>query len=81
MVPDAFDAFAAAESEESKNVRNRVTRLARHDLRVFRGLKSDEFRAHLKDGRKAKGMLFPGDRLWDETPPPMSKSGLDRKSR
>ena len=81
MVPDGFDAFAAADTGESKKVRNRVTKLRRHDLRVFRGLKQDEFRAHLEDGRKAMGMMFPGDLFWDENPPPMSNSALDRRNR
>ncbi|MYF30056.1 MAG: hypothetical protein F4029_08420 [Gammaproteobacteria bacterium] len=80
MVPEGFDAFAAAGSEESKNVRNRVTRLGRHRLRVWRGRKADEFRAHLEDGRKAKGMVFPGELFWDEDAPPLSKSVLDRRN-
>ena len=82
MVPDGFDAFAAVGSEESsKNVRNRVTKLAKHRVRFWRGRKADEFRAHLEDGRKAKGMMFPGDLFWDDNPPPLSKSVLDRRSR
>ncbi len=81
MVPEGFDAFAAAGSEDSKNVRNRVTKLARHRIRFWRGRRVDEFRAHLEDGRRAKGMMFPGDLFWDESAPPLSKSVLDRRSR
>ena len=81
IVPDGYAAFAGTRPEDAKTVRNRVTKLGKHRRHAWRGGMSDEFVAHLEDGRRPKGMVFPGELFWDESPPPMSKSVLDRRSR
>ena len=38
-------------------------------------------RAVLADGSRVKGMVFPGDLVWDDDPPPRANAGLVGKGR
>lgn len=74
--PDCFEALAAAESMPPKSIRNRVLKLGRHRTRRSAGGRADAFPAELADGRRVSGMLFDGELLWDDDPPPASQSVL-----
>ncbi len=74
--PDCFEALAAAESMPPKSIRNRVLKLGRHSTRRSESGRADAFKADLADGRRASGMLFPGELFWDKDAPPASKSRL-----
>ena len=39
------------------------------------------FRAVLADGSRVKGMVFPGELVWDDDPPPQANAGLVGKGR
>ena len=39
------------------------------------------FRAVLADGSRVKGMVFPGELIWDDDPPPRASAGLVGKGR
>ncbi|MCY3621499.1 MAG: hypothetical protein OXH68_07285 [Gammaproteobacteria bacterium] len=72
VVPDGYEAYRAPDSAAAKTVRNRVARLGRQRRRKWQGRTVDEFRAELADGRRVSGMVFPGDLVWDDRPPPAS---------
>ena len=74
--PDCFEALAAAESMPPKSIRNRVLKLGRHSTRRSSAGRADAFPAHLADGRRVSGMVFPGELFWDQDAPPASKSVL-----
>ena len=74
--PDCFEALAAAESMPPKSIRNRVVKLGRHGNRRSGAGRADSFPAHLADGRRVSGMVFPGELFWDEDAPPASTSAL-----
>jgi len=76
VVPDGFEALAAAESTTPKSIRNRVLRLGRHRSRRSAGGRADAFAAELTGGRRVSGMVFPGKLFWDEDAPPASTSVL-----
>ena len=81
VVPDGFEAFAAAEGVEAKTVRNRVARLGRHRERGSRSGAANTFRAELADGRRVEGMVFPGELIWDGDPPAEADGALGRGRR
>ena len=74
--PDCFEALAAIESVPPKSIRNRVLKLGRHSTRRSESGRADAFKVDLGDGRRASGMLFPGELFWDKQAPPASKSRL-----
>ena len=74
--PDCFEGLAAAASMPPKSIRNRVVKLGRHSTRRSKGGRADAFPAHLADGRRVSGMVFPGELFWDEDAPPASMSVL-----
>ena len=39
------------------------------------------FRAVLADGSRVGGMVFPGELIWDDDPPPRANAELVRKRR
>lgn len=67
--PDCFAEWAAREGVAAKTARNRVARLGRHRTHARSGRKADRFRALLGDGRRVRGMLFPGELLWGDDAP------------
>ena len=69
VVPDCFEEHAALEGVAPKTVKNRVTKLARHRSRASGHGRADLFPAVLRDGRKVRGMLFPGALLWGDDDP------------
>ena len=73
VVPDGFEAFAAREGVAAKTVRHRVVRLGRHRERGTRSGAANTFRAELADGRRVRGMVFPGELVWDaDSAPPVA---------
>ena len=78
---NAFDAFAQVENMDAKTVKNQVARLGRHRERKTPSGKANTFRAELPDGRRVDGMVFPGDLIWDEDPPPLADGALGRRRR
>ncbi|MDE0420715.1 MAG: hypothetical protein OXK76_07490 [Gammaproteobacteria bacterium] len=40
----------------------------------------DEFRAELADGRRVSGMVFPGDLVRDDRPPPASEAVVEGRN-
>ena len=81
VVPDGFEEFAALEQVEAKTVRNRVARLGRHRERSSGSGAANTFRAELADGRRVDGMVFPGELLWDDRPPPEAAGKRGRRRR
>ena len=81
VVPDGFEAFAAIEEVEPGTVKNRVARLGRHRERSSGSGAANTFRAELADGRRVEGMVFPGDLVWDDDPPPAADGALGRRRR
>ena len=69
VVPDCFEGHAALEGVAPKTVKNRVTKLGRHRSRASGHGRADLFPAVLGDGRKVRGMLFPGALLWGDDEP------------
>ncbi|MCY3810317.1 MAG: NYN domain-containing protein [Gammaproteobacteria bacterium] len=67
--PDCFAEWAAREGVAGKTARNRVARLGRHRVHTRSGRRADRFRALLGDGRRVRGMLFPGELLWGDDAP------------
>ena len=65
VVPDCFEAYAAAAGIRAKTAMNRVNRLRLHRQRRQMDGGANLFRAVLADGRTVKGMLFPGEFFWD----------------
>ena len=70
VVPDGYEAYEAPDAASAKQVRNRVARLGRQRRRTRQGRRVDEFRAELADGRWVTGMVFPGELMWEDRPPP-----------
>ena len=81
VTPACFEAFAAGRELAPATVRNRVVRLGRHRSRASRSGAANLFRAVLADGSRVGGMVFPGELIWDEDPPPRANAELVRKGR
>ena len=79
--PTCFEAFAAGRDLAPGTVRNRVVRLGRHRTRASRSGAANLFRAVLADGSRVEGMVFPGELIWDDDPPPRASAGLVGKGR
>ena len=79
--PACFEAFAVGRDLASATVRNRVVRLGRHRQRASPSGSANVFRAVLADGSRVKGMVFPGELVWDDDPPPRANAGLVGKGR
>ncbi len=62
-------------------VRNRVVRLGRHRQRASPSGSANVFHAVLADGSRVKGMVFPGELVWDDDPPPRANASLVGKGR
>ena len=80
VVPDGFEAFTPPDASSPKTVRNRVSKLGRQRRREWQGRKVDEFRAELADGRRVSGMVFPGELIWDDRPPPASELAVEGRN-
>ena len=76
-----FEAFAAGRDLAPATVRNRVVRLGRHRQRASPSGSANLFRAVLADGSRVKGMVFPGELIWDDDPPPRANVSLVGKGR
>jgi len=81
VAPACFEAFAAGRNLAPATVRNRVVRLGRHRSRTSRSGAANRFRAVLADGSRVEGMVFPGELIWDDDPPPRGNAELVRKGR
>ena len=81
VAPACFEAFAAGRDLAPATVRHRVVRLRRHRSRASRSGAANLFRAVLADGSRVEGMMFPGELIWDDDPPPRANAGLVGKSR
>ena len=79
--PACFEAFTAGRDLGPATVRNRVVRLGRHRQRASPSGSANVFRAVLADGSRVKGMVFPGELVWDDDPPPRANAGLVGKGR
>ena len=79
--PACFEAFAAGRGIAAATVRNRVARLGRHRQRASPSGAANVFRAVLADGSRVKGMVFPGELVWDDDPPPRANASLTGKGR
>ena len=71
--PTCFEAFAAGRHLAASAIRNRV-RASRSGAAIL-------FRAVLADGSRVSGMVFPGELIWDDDPPPRANAEPVRKSR
>ena len=81
VTPACFEAFAAGPGIVAATVRNRVVRLGRHRQRASPSGAANVFRAALADGSRVKGMVFPGELVWDDDPPPRANASLAGKGR
>ena len=81
VLPDCFEALAGEEQVDAKTIKNRVARLGRHRERESPSGAANTFSAELPDGRRVKGMVFPGDLIWDEAPPAQADGALGRRRR
>ena len=81
VAPPCFEAFAAGRDLAPVTVRHRVVRLRRHRSRASRSGAANLFRAVLADGSRVKGMVFPGELVWDDDPPPRANASLVGKGR
>ena len=79
--PACFEAFAAGRDLAPATVRNRVVRLGRHRQRASPSGAANLFRAVLADGSRVGGMVFPGELVWDDAPPPRANASLAGKGR
>ena len=79
--PACFEAFAAGRGIAAGTVRNRVVRLGRHRQRASPSGAANVFSAVLADGSRVKGMVFPGELVWDDDPPPRASASLAGKGR
>jgi len=79
--PARLEAFAAGRGFATATVRNRVVRLGRYRQRASPSGSANVFRAVLADGSRVKGMVFPGELVWDDDPPPRSNARLVGKGR
>ena len=80
VVPDGYEAFEAPDGASPKTVRNRVSNLGRQRRRKWQGRRVDEFRARLADGLRVSGMVFPGELIWDDRPPPASAAEVEGRN-
>ena len=55
--------------------------IGRHRQREAPSGASNLFRAVLADGSRVKGMVFPGELVWDDAPPPRANARLVGKGR
>ncbi|MCY3813532.1 MAG: NYN domain-containing protein [Gammaproteobacteria bacterium] len=76
VVPDCFEEWAAREGVAVTTAKNRVHRLRLHRRQRRGGVMGDRFHAALGDGRKARGMLFPGGLLWGDEEPEIGRGRL-----
>ncbi|MCY4451229.1 MAG: DNA-binding domain-containing protein, partial [Immundisolibacterales bacterium] len=81
VAPACFEAFAAGRDLAPVTVRHRVVRLRRHRSRASRSGAANLFRAVLADGSRVEGMVFPGELVWDDDPPPRANASLVGKGR
>ena len=81
VVPDCFEACAAADGVAVKTVKNRVMRLGLHRMERAGDGAVDLFRAALGDGRVVRGMLFPGRLLWGDKAPETGSATLTKRYR
>ena len=81
IAPACFEAFAAGRELAPATVRNRVARLGRHRQRASPSGAANVFNAVLADGSRVKGMVFPGELVWDDDPPPRANASLVGKGR
>ena len=81
VTPACFETFAAGRDLAPATIRNRVVRLGRHRQRASPTGAANLFRAVLADGSRVGGMVFPGELIWDEDPPPRANVELFRKRR
>ena len=58
-----------------------MVRLGRHRQRASPSGSANVFRAVLVDGGHVKGMVFPGELVWDDDPPPGANASLVGKGR
>ena len=79
--PACFEAFAAGRELAPGTIRNRVVRLGRHRQRASPSGAANVFHAVLADGSRVKGMVFPGELVWDDDPPPRANASLVGKGR
>ena len=77
----SVEAYAAGRELAPATVRNRVVRLGRHRQRESPSGSANLFRAVLADGSRVKGMVFPGELIWDDDPPPRANASLVGKGR
>ncbi len=71
-----FEEFAAIEGVEVRTIKNRVAKLRQDRLRKWERGVANTFRAELADGRRVEGMLFAGELIWDDDPPPLAGAEL-----
>ena len=81
VAPACFEAFAAGRDLAPATIRHRVVRLGRHRQRAAPSGAANLFRAALADGSRVKGMVFPGELVWDDQPPPRANARLVGKGR
>ena len=79
--PACFEAFVAGRDLAPATVRHRVVRLRRHRQRESPSGAANLFRAVLADGSRVKGMVFPGELVWDDDPPSRGNARLVGKGR
>ena len=79
MAPAGFEAFTVGRDLAPATVRNRVVRLGRHRVRASRSGAANLFRAVLTDGSRVEGMVFRGELISDDDPPPRANAELVRK--
>ena len=58
-----------------------MVRLSRHRQRASPSGSANVFRALLADGSGIKGMVFPGEPVWDDDPSPRANGSLVGKGR
>ena len=58
-----------------------MVRLGRLRQRTSLSGSANVFRAVLADGSRVKGMVFPGELIWDDDPPPRANGSLVDKGR
>ena len=81
VAPACFGAFATGRDLAPATVRHRVVRLGRHRQRASPSGAANVFRAVLADGSRVQGMVFPGELVWDDDPPPRANARLVGKGR
>ena len=81
VTPACFAAFTAGRDLAPATIRNRVVRLGRHRSRASPSGAANVFRAVLAAGSRVQGMVFLGELIWDDDPPPRSSAELVRKGR